>query len=91
VTWRLDGVGAGRNQSKPATSYPRPRKHLASELSANPEKRYHLIHAIFGAVKHARQKETIMRERFLSSMIKVAVAAAAVCAVISASITRTSA
>jgi hypothetical protein len=24
VTRRLDGVGAGRNQSKPATSYPRP-------------------------------------------------------------------
>jgi hypothetical protein len=42
-------------------------------------------------MKHARQKETIMRERFLSSMITVAVAAAAVGAVISASITRTSA
>src|SRR6202521_6323390 len=43
------------------------------------------------AVRYCRRKETIMRERSSGSMIAVAMAAAAVSAVISASITRTSA
>jgi hypothetical protein len=64
-------------------------------LSANDEKRYHARHPGFhGRSRYGKalqSKETIMRERFSGLMITVAIAGAAVGAVISVSITRTSA
>jgi hypothetical protein len=65
-------------------------------LSANAEKPYHprrfgFHEAILLQQHTARQMETIMRERFSGSMITVAIAGVALSAVISVSITRTSA